>query len=103
MSEQNVAARSTSGWQAAGWLLALAAQGLPADTFAAEPPKRYALERSGFLQLKVPAGWREEVETAVRPHVINFRPAQGEPFIVSVIPAQAAEGSKAPARARLRS
>lgn len=76
--------------------------GLPAASPAAEPPKRYALERSGFLQLKVPAGWREELDAKTQPPVISFRPAAGQPFIVSVIPAQAAEGKRAATRQELR-
>ena len=69
---------------------------------AADAVKRYALAQSGFLQLKVPAGWREEVDAQTQPPVIGFRPSAGQPFIVSVIPAQAAEGKPAPSRQELR-
>lgn len=69
---------------------------------AAESPKRYALERSGFLQLKVPAGWRDEVDSSVKPPVISFKPADGKPFLVTVIPAQSAPRKKAPPTKHLR-
>jgi len=69
---------------------------------AADTAKRYALAQSGFLQLKVPAGWREEVDAQTQPPVISFRPGAGQPFIVSVIPVQAAEGTPAPSRQELR-
>src|SRR6188508_2910647 len=81
---------------------ALAALAWPSSGGAAEAAKRYALAQSGFLQLKVPAGWREEVDAQTQPPVIGFRPSAGQPFIVSVIPAQAAEGKPAPSRQELR-
>ena len=89
------------GMQVAGLLMALAALVSPASSPAADAPKRYALERSGFLQLKVPAGWREEVDAKTQPSVISFRPAEGKPFMVSVIPAQA-QGKTGPSRKQLR-
>jgi hypothetical protein len=69
---------------------------------AADAAKRYALAQSGFLQLKVPAGWREEIDAQTQPPVISFRPGAGQPFLVSVIPAQAAEGNPTPSRQDLR-
>ena len=80
----------------------LAAVALAAPAGAADAPKRYALERSGFLQLKVPAGWREEIDANTQPPVISFRPAAGQPFMVSVIPAQTADGKRAATRQELR-
>jgi hypothetical protein len=69
---------------------------------AADAAKRYPLAQSGFLQLKVPAGWREEIDAQTQPPVISFRPGAGQPFLVSVIPAQAAEGNPTPSRQELR-
>lgn len=95
--------KRTVGWQqclqVAGLMMSIA---LAAPGGAAEPSKRYALERSGFLQLKVPAGWQEELDAKTQPTVISFRPAAGQPFMVSVIPAQAVEGKRAPTRQELR-
>ena len=88
--------------QVVGLLIALAALTAPVATRAADAPKRYALEHSGFLQLKVPAGWREEVDAKTQPPVISFRPAEGKPFMVSVIPAQVAKGKRVPSRKQLR-
>src|SRR3954471_6981156 len=82
--------------------IVLASLGLPATSMSAEAPKRFALESSGFLQLKVPAGWREEIDAKTQPAVISFRPAEGKPFMISVIPAQAAQGKRAPSRQQLR-
>ena len=90
------------GMQILGLVAAAAVFALPSASPAADAPKRYALERSGFLQLKVPAGWRDEVDTNTQPPVISFRPATGKPFIVSVIPAQAGDGKRAPSRRQLR-
>ncbi|MDB5808369.1 MAG: hypothetical protein JWN94_491 [Betaproteobacteria bacterium] len=75
---------------------------LPLAGHAADSDKRYALERSGFLQMKVPAGWRDEVDATTKPPVISFRPAEGQPFLISVTPAQAIEGSRVPSRKKLR-
>ena len=80
--------------------LAWSPSGSAAD--AANAAKRYALAQSGFLQLKVPAGWREEIDAQTQPPVISFRPGAGQPFMVSVIPAQAADGKPAPSRQELR-
>lgn len=88
--------------QVAGLLIALAVLASPAPSAAADAPKRYALERSGFLQLKVPAGWRDEVDAKTQPPVISFRPAEGKPFMVSMIPAQAAQGKRVASRQQLR-
>ena len=90
------------GMQVVGLLMALAVLASPASGAAADAPKRYALERSGFLQLKVPAGWREEVDAKTQPPVISFRPVEGKAFMVSVIPAQAGDGKRAPSRQELR-
>ena len=90
------------GMQVVGLLMALAVFASPASSAAADAPKRYALERSGFLQLKVPAGWREEVDAKTQPPVISFRPAEGKAFMVAVIPAQAGDGKRAPSRQELR-
>ena len=54
-------AGAPSGCWRVGWSLASLAS--PATSMAAEAAKRYALERSGFLQLKVPTGWSEEIDT----------------------------------------
>jgi hypothetical protein len=94
--------RWAAAWQMAGWLLIAVAQGIAGGSYAAEPPKRYELERSGFLQLKVPAGWREEIDTGVQPPAISFKPQTGQPFIVTVIPAQAPQGKRAPSNQQLR-
>jgi hypothetical protein len=90
------------GMQLAGLLMGLAVLVSPASSVAADATKRYALERSGFLQLKVPAEWREEVDAKTQPSVISFRPAEGKPFMVSVIPAQAGDGKRAPSKQELR-
>ena len=82
--------------------MVLAALTATATSMAAEPVKRYALEHGGFLQLKVPAGWREEIDAKTQPPIISFRPAEGNPFLVSVIPAQAAKGKRVPSRKQLR-
>ena len=81
---------------------ALAALAWPSSGGAAEAAKRYALAHSGFMQLKVPAGWREEVDAQTQPPVVSFRPAEGQPFLVSVIPAQVPRGKRAPSRKQLR-
>ena len=94
--------RVKRGMQLAGLLMGLAVLVSPASSLAADATKRYALERSGFLQLKVPVNWREEVDAKTQPAVISFRPAEGKPFMVSVIPAQAAEGKRVPSRTQLR-
>lgn len=86
-------------WQ---WAAIAVIAGFVQQAGAADAGKRYALERSGFIQLKVPAGWRDEIDTKSQPAVISFKPASGQPFIVSVIPAQAAEGKRAPMRSQLR-
>jgi hypothetical protein len=82
--------------------MVLAVLASPAPSAAADAPKRYALERSGFFQLKVPAGWRDEVDAKTQPPVVSFRPAEGKPFLVSVIPAQAAQGKRVASRQQLR-
>ncbi len=93
--------RRTGRWIA--WLATAAmAACIAGQSSAADAPKRYALERSGFLQLKVPAGWRDEVDTSAKPPAINFRPADGKPFIVTLILAQAPRGTKAPSTKHLR-
>jgi len=85
-----------------GYGMVLASLASPATGLAAEAAKRYALERSGFLQLKVPAGWSEEVDAKTQPPVISFRPAEGKPFMISVIPAQAEQGKRVTSRKQLR-
>ena len=90
------------GLRLLGLLAAVSALVFAQPGRAADAPKRYALERGGFLQLKVPAGWREEIDAKTQPPVISFRPAEGQPFMVSVVPAQAAEGKRAPSRQELR-
>ena len=50
---------------------ALAALAWPSSGGAAEAAKRYALAHSGFMQLKVPAGWREGVDAQTQPPVIS--------------------------------
>jgi hypothetical protein len=82
--------------------IVLASLGLPATSMSAEASKRYALEGSGFLQLKVPVGWREEIDAKTQPPIISFRPAEGKPFMVSIVPAQAGDGKRAPSRQDLR-
>ena len=86
-------------WQ---WAAIAVMAGFVQQAGAADTTKRFALERGGSIQLKVPAGWRDETDTKSQPPVISFKPASGQPFIVSIIPAQAAEGKRAPARSQLR-
>jgi len=83
-------------------MLAAVLAWMPMQGGAAEAAKRYALERSGFLQLKVPAGWRDEIDTGVQPPMISFKPQDGQPFMVTVIPAQAPQGKRAPPTQQLR-
>ena len=102
MKHETALRQLQGGLRVLGLAAALAVLAMPAPGTAADAPKRYALERSGFLQLKVPAGWREEVDAKTQPPVISFRPEAGPPFMVSVIPSQAAEGKRAPSREELR-
>ena len=92
--------RRTLGMLAYGMVLASLAS--PATSMAAEAAKRYALERSGFLQLKVPTGWSEEIDAKTQPPIISFRPAGGKPFMVTIVPSQAGDGKHAPSRQELR-
>jgi hypothetical protein len=53
------------------------------------PQKRYALPERGALQMNVPAGWKDEVQSPQQkdlPPTISFSPVQGQPFAVLVTP-----------------
>jgi hypothetical protein len=102
MNSMSIYLQCQRGLRGLAFAVALAALASPATSMAEEAVKRYALEHSGFLQLKVPAGWREEIDAKSRPPIISFRPAEGKSFMVSVIPAQAAKGERVPSRKRLR-
>ena len=77
--------------------LMLCALAFPASPAADTTARRYALPEHGFLELQVPAGWREIVRRPSEPGppTIVFGQAQGTPFEVSVTPAWEGPGGLA--------